>query len=170
MLNSELFKFLFFLFVFLSQVNYTFNEQVLSFREPGLGWIVVILALQFVVINIFLVLLELKYKINFNRFVPRLPSWCCHWSSFVSGRQMAYRVDESRIGGGGGGGGASDAVDAGVRSESFRIQMLDTSQITDPVVVKGLVRKFKKNGRSFAAVNNINFGIAKGECFGLVRL
>lgn len=149
-------------------MNYTFNEQPFSLREPGLGWIVIILALQFVVINLVLVLLELKVKVNFNRFVPHV-SWR-HPSQQQQQqhhhhhhRQLAYRVDESSLSSSSS---VVDDVDAGVRNESFRIQTLDTRHLVDPVVVKNLVRRFKKNGRNFNAVNNINFGIGKGECFG----
>lgn len=68
---------------------------------------------------------------------------------------MAYRIDETIV-----------EMDPAVRNEAYRIQSLNMSQLTDPVVVKNLVKKFKKNGRNFSAVNNINFGIGKGECFG----
>lgn len=43
---------------------------------------------------------------------------------------------------------------------------MNTKNITEPVVVKDLVKKYKKNGRRFSAVDNVNFGIKKGTCFG----
>jgi hypothetical protein len=46
---------------------------------------------------------------------------------------------------------------------------LNTKELTEPVVVKNLVKKFKKNGKSFSAVDNINFGIGKGKCFGYLK-
>lgn len=117
----------------------------MSLNEPGLGWIFIILVLQFIVGNIILVMLELKDKINFNRFIPRIKR----------SKSLAYQ--------------AQPDVDSGVKNESIRIQSLNTKELTEPVVVKNLVKKFKKNGKSFSAVDNINFGIGKGKCFGYLK-
>lgn len=53
-------------------MQYAVNESPISFVEPGLGWILIILISQFVVGNIILILLEIKDRINFNAIVPRM--------------------------------------------------------------------------------------------------
>jgi ABC-type uncharacterized transport system ATPase subunit len=41
---------------------------------------------------------------------------------------------------------------------------------SDPLVIKNLVKTYKKNSMVFNAVNDLNFGIPKGTCFGYLNL
>ena len=41
---------------------------------------------------------------------------------------------------------------------------------SEPLVVKDLVKTYRKNAAVFNAVNDLNFAIPKGICFGFVSL
>jgi hypothetical protein len=115
----------------------------LSFSEPGLGLIITISISQFVVYMFILVLLELKDRVNFNRFSNRLKR-----------KSTVAAINEEHD------------LDVDVENESNRVQSLDVKYLSEPVVVRNLVKKFKKNSRTFSAVKNLNFGMSKASCFG----
>jgi ABC-type multidrug transport system ATPase subunit len=41
---------------------------------------------------------------------------------------------------------------------------------SEPLVVKNLIKNYRRGSKLFCAVNRLNFGIKKGECFGLLGL
>ena len=59
-------------------------------------------------------------------------------------------------------------MDEDVFNEYNRIMIADLNNLvqSDPLVVKNLVKTYKKNSMVFNAVNDLNFGIPKGTCFG----
>ena len=59
-------------------------------------------------------------------------------------------------------------MDPDILDESNRIINADIRQITinEPLVVKNLIKRYKKNRKSFNAVNNLSFGVQQSECFG----
>lgn len=63
-------------------------------------------------------------------------------------------------------------LESDVDNESKRIQALQSDQFKDnePLVVKNLLKTYRKNKKSFIAVNKLNFGIKESTCFGLLGL
>ncbi|KAL5018720.1 hypothetical protein ScPMuIL_004442 [Solemya velum] len=61
-----------------------------------------------------------------------------------------------------------DKEDEEVRNERHRVQSGFTQN--DAVVVRDLSKVFKRGQREFLAVDHINFGVSKGECFGLLGI
>lgn len=59
-------------------------------------------------------------------------------------------------------------MESDVFRETKRIEGLDINKLIDiePLVVKNLFKKFKKNKKTLIAVNNLSFGIKKSTCFG----
>jgi ABC-type dipeptide/oligopeptide/nickel transport system ATPase component len=47
---------------------------------------------------------------------------------------------------------------------------VDELVLNEPLVVKNLCKVFKKGSKRFYAVDNLNFGVASAECFGLLGL
>lgn len=47
---------------------------------------------------------------------------------------------------------------------------MDELVLNEPLVVKNLCKVFKKGSKRFYAVDNLNFGVASAECFGLLGL
>lgn len=54
----------------------------------------------------------------------------------------------------------------------MRIEKSNVNQLItkEPLVIRDLRKEFKKEGRRFAAVDNLSFGVESGECFGLLGL
>lgn len=42
--------------------------------------------------------------------------------------------------------------------------------LDEPLIIKALTKKFKKNKTEFTAVDRLSFGVGKNECFGLLGL
>lgn len=59
-----------------------------------------------------------------------------------------------------------------VQEEARRIKQADLSDLVDkePIVAKNLSKLFKKDSKYFYAVDNLSFGVASAECFGLLGL
>lgn len=55
-----------------------------------------------------------------------------------------------------------------VKKESLRIKSSDLQEraLEEPLIVNDLVKLFKKDGKPYAAVNNLSFGVLPNECFG----
>lgn len=53
--------------------------------------------------------------------------------------------------------------------EVNRVKNAEKLSVSEPLVVKNLVKKYKKKGKNFNAVDNLSFGIESSECFGYNR-
>jgi hypothetical protein len=55
-----------------------------------------------------------------------------------------------------------------VGNEALRLKYENFHALTkkEPIVVRDLVKIFKKSGKTFSAVNNLSFGVQPTECFG----
>ena len=63
-------------------------------------------------------------------------------------------------------------MDDDVLNEYNRIKLGNAYNLikNEPLVVKNLVKTYKKNSTIFNAVNDLSFGIPRGQCFGLLGL
>ncbi|RMZ94274.1 ATP-binding cassette sub-family A member 3, partial [Brachionus plicatilis] len=63
-------------------------------------------------------------------------------------------------------------LESDVAKEARRINngKIDDLTSEDPLIVKALTKKFKKNKTEFTAVDKLSFGVGKNECFGLLGL
>jgi len=50
--------------------------------------------------------------------------------------------------------------------EAKRVEYADRIAVDEPLVVRNLIKKYKKKGKRFNAVDNLSFGIQSSECFG----
>jgi ABC-type glutathione transport system ATPase component len=57
-------------------------------------------------------------------------------------------------------------LDHDVLEEAKRVEYADKISIDEPLVVRNLIKKYKKKGKRFNAVDNLSFGIQSSECFG----
>lgn len=59
-----------------------------------------------------------------------------------------------------------------MEQEAQRIDQADMCELVskEPIVAKNLCKVFKKGSKYFYAVDNVSFGVATSECFGLLGL
>lgn len=63
-------------------------------------------------------------------------------------------------------------IEEDVKAEADRLasRNLDELVLEEPLVVRNLCKVFKKGSKRFYAVDDLNFGVASAECFGLLGL
>lgn len=133
------------------------EEDYLSMSSPGIGKQLVFLATQAVCFIIILILCEKNFLRHLKYFVKNRKLHPRRISSIEAGTSTADTVVHSDI-----------VEDDDVRAERLRILNTPMSELflTDHLVVKGLTRYYGP----VLAVDNITFGVQKGECFGLLGL
>jgi ABC-type multidrug transport system ATPase subunit len=131
--------------------DYELNTPIFGFKQPGLGLLILFSIIQVVFGFILIVLMEKK-------FFSSVKAFCCCRISSVS------IYDSSAVDG--------SQLEEDVLAERNRIASADIQELSqkEPLVIKEVLKKFKKGNKDFLAVNNLNFGVSPNECFGLLGL
>ncbi|CAF0703608.1 unnamed protein product [Brachionus calyciflorus] len=125
--------------------NLTYSETHSSFSEPGIGMEFLFCAIQFIVMNLVLFVMESKIYTKLK---------CSGLSNAVVNSSQPRKLESE------------------VEKELKRIKnaKIDDLIAEEPLVVNELCKKFKKNRTEFTAVDGLSFGVGKKECFGLLGL
>ncbi|CAF0704109.1 unnamed protein product [Brachionus calyciflorus] len=113
--------------------------------EPGIGKFLILNLILLVLANLFIFVYEDKFFSNLFHYM---------FNSKSRNSKNYLQLEEE------------------VRAESERIDKANITFLSEqePLIVSNLRKEFKKNGRYFAAVDNLSFGVLPGECFGLLGL
>lgn len=138
--------------------GYSKSQGYLSFKEPGIGMLILFTFIQFALFNLVLFSYEGRNYLS-SRWTNKL-------------KDVLYRL--MRIDSGS----SSDLVKvplklkSNVLKESIRIETCNLGELIkeEPLIVKNLYKEFSRRRKRFYAVNNLSFGIQRNECFGLLGL
>jgi ATP-binding cassette subfamily A (ABC1) protein 3 len=126
----------------------------LSWEKPGIGRILVFLVFQIVFYWTIIILIEFQVFRNIKYFFASFGSK--KKSTNVTNKEINSSYDFM----------VAEKPDEDVLLEEKRLESTGIEQLTesDALIIKNLT----KNYGSFCAVDNISYGVRKGECFGLL--
>jgi hypothetical protein len=133
--------------------GYSKNQGYLSFKEPGIGMLILFSFVQFAVFN----LIVFGYE-GRNYFSSRLASKLKGFFYKLL-RIDSWNGDLVKV---------PLKLKSNVLKESIRIEQCNLSDLIkeEPLIVKNLYKEFIQRRKRFYAVNNLSFGIQRNECFG----
>ena len=122
--------------------SYPWEKNYLSLNSPGIGQLLLWLSFQAVVYWIIIILIENNVFRSIRYLISR------------NGRKIGS--DDA----------TNDTIDVDVVNESTRLQSTEMSKLCKDNAL--IIKNLSKNYGSFTAVDNISYGVRKGECFGLL--